>query len=152
MGLFVREKRSELMYSGLILDEEGIILDKIKELPKHIGEKILELPQYEIFFEGYKAFYRDSKSGDVKELPKRNGNGFYYDPVENTEAYKLVIGEVKSIAENEYKQQMLEVFGTTRVFGGVHTLYNKEARILYDKYGITWINNPMRLNRGLCID
>lgn len=150
------------MYSGLIFDDItgeksiwGILKNKkriksnykkIKKLPKHIADKILELPQYEIFFKGGIPYYKDSKSNIEKELPKRDGNGFYYDPVEDTEAYRLVIDDVKISAMNEYEKQMYEQYGSMPVLGGEHFYYTIEADILYKKYGITCINNPMKFN------
>lgn len=149
-------------YSGLIVDADIDRLSnkfeirrnwkKIKNLPSHISEKILALPQFEIFFEGTVPYYLTQNSNIKKELPRRNGKGFFYDPVEDTEAYKLVIENVKDLAQIEYEKQMMKRFGTKRVFGGVHIYYIIESNILYEKYGIRCINNPMQLNNGLHID
>ena len=124
-------------------------LKKIRALPSPLSEAILGLPQFEIIFEGQTPFYL-TEDGRC-ELPKRYGER-YYDPVEDTEAFKLVIDEVRAEARAEADKELLKRFGTTRVMGGVHVYYGIEARIMYEKYGITYINNPMTLNLGLHID
>ena len=125
-------------------------LKKIEALPPHISEKILALPQFEIFFEDRTPYYTVD-GGEKTELPK-GYNDFYHDPVEDTEVFKLVINEVRALAQKEYEDEIIKRFGTKRVMGGVHIYYSTEAKIMYEKYGITYINNPTALNLGLHID
>ena len=159
---------TEILYSGLIaksgikthpVQDEVITekeiesnLTKINNLPKKIKTKILKIPQFKIFFENDIPYYISQNIFQKKELPKRKGSGWYYDPVEKTAGYKLVIDDVKKMAEKEYEAEMIKEFGTRNVLGGVHRYYAIEANILYEKYGICCINNPMYLNPGLHID
>ncbi|MBQ9691757.1 MAG: hypothetical protein IJV70_01210 [Clostridia bacterium] len=85
-------------------------------------------------------------------MPRKNGRGFYYDPVEDTPIFKMVINEVRKIAQREYEEEMLRQYGTKVVLGGVHIYYSIEASVLYRKYGIRYVNNPQKLNHGLFID
>jgi len=160
--------RKDVFYSGLVT-ENGIRihpflnevttkediesnLRKISNLPVDIQKKILKVPQFEIFFENNIPFYITQYDSVKKELPRFNGCYSYYDPVQDTEAYKIVIEDVKKIADKEYEEEMIKQFGTKEVFGGVHRYYAIEAKILYEKYGIHCINNPMSLNHDLYID
>ncbi len=124
------------MYSGLVVKndirinpvsdevttEEDIEsnLIKINTLPRDIKDKILKVPQFEIFFENNIPYYITQNDTVKKELPKNNGCYFYYDPVKDTEAYKIVIEDVKKIAIKEYEKEMIKEFGTKAVLGGVH--------------------------------
>lgn len=148
---FPKSEKEIILYSGLLLDQKEIVISKLQNVPKYVADKILELPQYEIFFCGYKGYYRDSINMAVRELP-RGEDGGYYDPVCDTEAYNLVIHEVKNLARHKYEELMMRQFGTTSVFGGCHTYYRIEASILFEKYCITCINHPSDLNMGLFLD
>ena len=142
-------KLSEFYKMKSALDVRNNLI-KIESLPSPVSEAILSLPQFEIFFEGSTPYYTVD-GGEKQELPRRNG-GFYYDPVEDTEAFKLVIDDVKNAAREEADNELMKRFGTKHVMGGVHIYYGVEAKIMYEKYGITYINNPMTLNLGLHID
>lgn len=160
--------KNNVFYSGLVLKDSIRInpglgevttkediennLRKINNLPEHIKNKILEVPQFEIFFENNTPYYITQNDPVKKELPRANGCYFYYDPVKDTEAYKIVIEDVKKTADKEYEDEMIKKYGTKKVLGGVHLYYVIEARILYEKYGIHCINNPMSLNRDIYID
>lgn len=155
-------------YSGLIVSDDIKVhpylnipnnktvikdnLEKIKKLPKELCDKILEIPQFEIFFEGNVPYYITNNDSVKKELPKSNGGDWYYDPVEDTEAYKMVIEEVQKEAQKIHEDELMKAFGTIHVLGGVHGYFGIESKILYEKYGICCINHPMDLNLGLFID
>ena len=160
--------KKDVFYSGLIV-KSGIRihpvseeittkediesnLRKINNLPVDIKKKILKVPQFEIFFENNTPYYVTQNDSVKKELPRANGSYGYYDPVMDTEAYKIVIEDVKKIANKEYEEEMIKEFGAKIVLGGVHRYWAIEANILYKKYGICCINNPMSLNYGLFID
>lgn len=157
---------TDIFYSGLVI-ESGIQIHpfyvttekdiennliKINNLPKNIKTKVLEVPQFKIFFENNIPYYTTQNNSEKNELPKVNGCYGYYDPVKDTEAYKLIIDDVGKLAQQKYEEEMIKEFGTTKVFGGVHSYYAIESGILYEKYGIRCINNPMSLNHDLYID
>lgn len=125
-------------------------LKMIEDLPPDIAEAILSLPQYEIIFEGHTPYYVTQEGDKKRELPKRGG--LYCDPVELSSAFGLVIDDVRRLAREEYEETMLKRFGHTRVLGGVHIYLGIEARIMLEKYGITYINHPSTLNYGLKLD
>ena len=160
--------RTDIFYSGLII-KSGIRihpvfdevttekdiennLNKINNLPNNIKTKVLKVPQFKIFFENNIPYYTTQNNFEKKELPKVNGCYSYYDPVQDTEAYKLIIDDVEKLAQQKYEEEMIKEFGTKEVFGGVHRYYAIESHILYEKYGIHCINNPMSLNHDLYID
>lgn len=154
--------RTNLALTPVVTDEElENKFKKINALPSDIKNKILEIPQIKIFFKREKPlsdnpFYMDTpycvtqNDPTEKVLPKINGE--YYDPIKDTEAYKLVINGVRTIANQRYKEHMIKYFGSEYVLGGIHIYYTIEAQVLYDKYGINCVNNPMSLNHDLYID
>ena len=176
-----RYSRNDEYYSGLIVEngiktylaskpiltceEIEINREKINNLPIDIRNKILEIPQYKIFFKtsadqnkteqsmfssNSVPYYVTQNDQIPKVLPQNNG--LYYDPVKDSEAYKMVIKEVSQIANQRYREYLLKAFGGKNVIGGAHIYYAIEADTLYEKYGIYCINNPMSLNKGLRID
>ena len=169
--------QEEIYYSGVITESGAqtnlalnpVVTDKelennlkkINALPLNLKNKILEIPQIKIFFKREQPlvnnpFYRDTPYYTTKNdptekvLPKINGE--YYDPTINTEAYKLVIQGVKAIANRRYKEHMMKYFGSEDISGSIHIYYAIEAQVLYEKYGINCVNNPMSLNHELFID
>jgi len=155
-------------YSGLVTDEttgSGSIweriqnkweikrnIQKIKLLPQSVRDAVLALPQFEIFFEGSVPYYITKECNIKKRLPQSTPGDLFYDPVKDTDAYKLVIREVQETAKVRYETYMTERFGTQRILGGVHLYCKMEADILYQKYGIRCINDPDCLNIGLHTD
>lgn len=154
--------RTNLALNPVVTDEElENNLKKINTLPLNLKKKILEIPQIKIFFKREKPlihnpFYTDTpyyitkNDPTEKVLPKINGE--YYDPTKNTEAYKLVIQDVRAIASQRHKEHMMKYFGSENASGSIHIYYAIEAQVLYEKYGMNCVNNPMSLNRDLCID
>ncbi len=134
-------------------------LNKINNLPPNIKDKILELPQLKIFFKSEGRYndvpyYVTPNDPIEKRLPIREKSGFYefYDPIEDTEIYNLVIPEIREIANQKYKEHMRKYFDNEFIVGGIHIYLAIEAHTLYEKYGIYCINNPMSLNHDLFID
>lgn len=127
-------------------------INKIRNLPENIREQILKIPQYKIFFRGGIPYYKTKGMLFARKLPRVNKKGIYYDPVQDTKAYQMVIEDVEKIASKEYEETMLKKYGTTQVFGGIHQYFGIKSSILYEKYGIYCIHNPMTLNKGLFID
>ena len=127
---------------------------KINNLPLEIKSKILEVPQVRIFFEEDIPYYVTQNDSTKKRLPmhKSFGENLYYDPIEDTEAYKMVIDEVVAIANERFQKHMEKHFGAEYPIGAIHIHLAIEAMVLYEKYGIYCINNPMSLNRHLFID
>ena len=123
---------------------------KDKDIPLDIKKAILKMPQYEIFFENFTPYYRENNSPDKKELPMEKG--LYYDPVKCTKAYKSVIKNVKAEAQKEYDKFLADFRDGYAALGDVHKLISIESEILYKKYGIKCINNPMTLNPGVRVD
>ena len=163
--------QEDFYYSGLIVEndvktylalkpiatreeiENNLI--KINNLHPEIKNKILEVPQIKIFFENDIPYYVTKNNSTKIMLPFRNENGtrYYYDPVEDTEAYKMVIDDVTSMAEDKFKEHMKKHFDSDEyILGACHIHWAIEAMVLYEKYGIYCINNPMSLNRHLFID
>lgn len=126
------------------------LLSKRNDIPDNIKKALIEMPQYEIFFENFTPYYRENNSPDKKELPMEKG--LYYDPVKSTKAYKLVIKNVKAEAQKEYDKFLADFRDGYAALGDVHKLISIESEILYKKYGIKCINNPMTLNPGVCVD
>ena len=158
--------KTYLAFKPIVTNEElEINREKINSLPIDIRNKILEIPQYKIFFKKvisthtaeHSLFseksvpYYVTQNNPVEIILPQN-NGLYYDPVKDSAAYKMVIEEVSQIAKQKHKEHMIKHFGEEYVIGGIHIYYAIEAHILYEKYGIYCINNPMSLNKGLYLD
>lgn len=143
--------RTHLALKPVVTKEESEnTFRKINDLPSDIKNKILEVPQFKIFFKNDIPYYITQNDPIEKKLPK--SEGCYYDPVKDTEAYKIVVEDVIAIAVQRHKEHMIKHFGSESILGDVHIYYAIEAHVLYDKYGILCVNNPMSLNHHLFID
>lgn len=133
---------------------------------------------------GYYLFSSDSKNGRPYGVPEDavlRMNDFYYDPVEDTQAYKDVIEEVTNEAYAEYaKDQMetdkkegfiedddsLKYVKATQLlkegkgkeagqlyerFGSCHEIWDIEQKLLKEKHGIDW-RTPAEINPHIKFD
>ncbi len=157
-------------YSGLIVDPDISTysffdkikrkkeirknIKKIKMLPEYISEKILEVPQFEIFYQGFTPYYITQNDLEKKEFPK-NDDGYYYDPVMDTEAYKMIKESVEKKARKIYEEDMIKKYGTTNILGAYLFYDFVEATVLYEDYGIFCFNSLACFNArfdDICVD
>lgn len=146
------------LYSGLINDcsiaSRQEIEENLRIINGHeveIRNKLLEVPQFSILFDNGEPYYFTQYNSERIKLPKTK-YGRYYDPLEDTEAFKMIVSKVKEMAEKEFDELIQREYDGRKKLGSVHLYYGIEKRIMKEHYGLDWINNPMDLNLGLCID
>lgn len=78
-----------------------------------------------------------------------------YDPIEDTEEYKLIEYELElKLAPyiEQYKAESQKAFEEVGVYPGIaHRVYEKKKQILLQDYNIKW-KTPVEMNPGVNID